>query len=349
MDNYYYQPPGAGDSGSGGDFGGDSSVLRRAYFLEKAKYERREIRKLGNSVGLAATAYIIVQLIFSYVIMLVPELYDKYQNSALFQMSSTAIFVELFATLLPFAVLALVNKKKYETPLIPAKRLPFSTLLLWTGFGLFCCLCADYLITVINTLFQSIGHSLESPEYSKPDSAFAVVVVILCNTIIPAICEEFSFRCCTLGLLKKYGKGFGVLAVSIMFGLFHGNLIQFIFATLVGLILGFVTVKTDSILPAVLIHAINNILGVLGDAVSFFFNEKAESVSYYFSTLFWIIFGAICLVILAVKGQFRRGESSKEFVPFGNSVFKKLVSFFFVPGMIVPFAFLLLSIFSSIK
>lgn len=48
-------------------------------------------------------------------------------------------------------------------------------------------------------------------------------------------------RCCALGIVKKYGKAFGVVAVSIVFGLIHGNIIQFIFATLVGLILGYVT------------------------------------------------------------------------------------------------------------
>lgn len=70
-------------------------------------------------------------------------------------------------------------------------------------------------------------------------------------------------RCCCVQLLRKYGNGFAVLSISIVFGLLHGNVIQFVFAFLVGLILGYITVKTDSVVPAILVHALNNGMSVI--------------------------------------------------------------------------------------
>lgn len=69
------------------------------------------------------------------------------------------------------------------------------------------------------------------------------MIALIGTAIVPAICEEFAMRCCCVQLLRKYGNGFAVLSISIVFGLLHGNVIQFVFAFLVGLILGYITVK----------------------------------------------------------------------------------------------------------
>ncbi len=349
MDNYYYRPPGVDVNADGGENRKiDYAALNALNYMEKAKHERREIRRLGNIIGLAGTAYVIVQIISVLLIRSSSVLYDKFMNSVIFQDAFAAIAVEVFALLVPFSIVALVCKKNYETSIIPSKPLPFSKIILWVFFGVFCCLCGDYLITILTSLFDSIGHSLEVPDYPKPDSALAVLIVVVCNSVIPAICEEFSLRCCTLGLLKKYGKAFGVVAVSILFGLLHGNMVQFVFATVIGLILGYITVKTDSIVPAVLIHGLNNGISVISDASAYFFGEETQDYISYYMMMFLLAAGVISLAILALKGQFKREKTETEFVPYKNSFGKKLASFFFVPGMIFPFLYLGFSIVSSI-
>lgn len=151
-----------------------------------------------------------------------------------------------------------------------------------------------------------------------------------------------------VGILRKYGKGFAVAAIAIIFGLVHGNIVQFIFASLIGVILGYVTVKTDNILPAIFIHAFNNGMSVLVNVLKFAtggkdVDQKATVVVF----LFWLVFGAVCTVILTFKKELKREERVIR-EPYANSFGQKLSSFFFVPAMIVPFGFFAFSILSTI-
>ena len=318
------------------------------YYIEKARLERKQIRKAGNAIGLAMTAYVLVQLAASLVLS-IDGLYEKYLSSPIFQASFNTIAVELCALVIPFGIMALINKKNYESDLIPAEKLPFGRACLWVGFGMLCCIGADYVVGILVTIFDSFGYTLTQPETADPNTLFACIMSVVSTAIVPALCEEFSLRCCSLGLVKKYGKGFGVFCVSLVFGLLHGNVIQLVFATLVGLILGFVTVKTNSIVPAVLIHAFNNGMAVAGDVFVYAFGESANEYSTYAMFAFWFIVGVLCAAILALKGQFKKDIKSINYEPYQNSALKKAATFFFVPGMIIPFLFLVFETLMSVE
>jgi membrane protease YdiL (CAAX protease family) len=58
-----------------------------------------------------------------------------------------------------------------------------------------------------------------------------------------------------LGAMKKaMPKWVAVLLSSLIFGLLHANPIGIIYATLFGILLGFIAVKFNSILPAIICH-----------------------------------------------------------------------------------------------
>ena len=319
------------------------------YFIEKARLERKQIRRAGNAIGLAMTAYVLVQILASSIFWFSDDLYNKYMESPIFQASFNTIAIELCALVIPFGIMALINKKKYESDLIPTEKLPFGRICLWVGFGMLCCIGADYVVGILVVIFDSFGHTLTQPETAPPNTLFSCIVSVVSTAVVPALCEEFSLRCCSLGLVKKYGKGFGVFCVSLVFGLLHGNVIQLVFATLVGIILGFVTVKTDSIIPAVLIHAFNNGMAVAGDVFVYAFGESADEYSTYVLFAFWFIVGVFCTAILAIKGQLKRNIQNVTYEPYSNSPLKKVATFFFVPGMIIPFLFLIFETMMSVE
>lgn len=78
------------------------------------------------------------------------------------------------------------------------------------------------------------------------------------------VVEEIIFRGGVLRGLEKYGKGFAVLFSALLFGVFHGNLLQSPYAFLVGLVLGYVTVEYN-VLWAMVLHMVNNL--ILGDTL----------------------------------------------------------------------------------
>ena len=81
--------------------------------------------------------------------------------------------------------------------------------------------------------------------------------------LAPAICEELAFRGFILSGLRRMGHKWGaILLTSAFFGLAHGILQQSIGAAAIGVVIGYVAVKTGSLLPGVLYHAVHNGLSV---------------------------------------------------------------------------------------
>lgn len=94
-------------------------------------------------------------------------------------------------------------------------------------------------------------------------SSAPLMTVIFLMAVIPSICEELAFRGFIFGgLIRDRGKLRAVLVSAIMFGISHGVLQQSICATLMGLLLGCIAMKTGSVLPGILIHLANNTLSV---------------------------------------------------------------------------------------
>jgi sodium transport system permease protein len=88
--------------------------------------------------------------------------------------------------------------------------------------------------------------------------------VVLVVAAVPAVCEELAFRGFIFTGLRKTGSAWRAICVSaIFFGLSHGILQQSLIACLIGVLLGWLTLQTGSILPGMVFHLVHNALGVL--------------------------------------------------------------------------------------
>ena len=91
-------------------------------------------------------------------------------------------------------------------------------------------------------------------------------VLIVC--VVGPFVEELVFRKQLIDRTRIYGEELSVLFSAIMFGLFHGNLKQGVYAALLGLLLGYVYLRTRNILYNFGIHAcVNFVGGVIAPAV----------------------------------------------------------------------------------
>lgn len=103
-------------------------------------------------------------------------------------------------------------------------------------------------------------------------------MVLFVFAITPAVCEEFLFRGFVLSAFHRSSRTWAVIVSALMFGLMHvltSNILaieRFLPTTFMGLILGFVAVRTGSIWPGMLLHALHNgLLLTLG-----YFQEEVE-------------------------------------------------------------------------
>ena len=94
-----------------------------------------------------------------------------------------------------------------------------------------------------------------------------VPTALLLFAVIPAVCEEFAFRGFILsGLGRGHPVRAAVVMSALLFGFMHVliSLFQQLFnATLLGLLIGLLAVRSRSILPGIVFHVLNNTLAVL--------------------------------------------------------------------------------------
>ena len=94
-------------------------------------------------------------------------------------------------------------------------------------------------------------------------STIEVILLVVSTAVIPGIVEEIMFRGIILTNLIPYGRGMAIVCSAFLFGLMHMNPSQFFYTTLMGIVLGYIYVRTRSIWICVLIHFTNNALGIL--------------------------------------------------------------------------------------
>lgn len=87
----------------------------------------------------------------------------------------------------------------------------------------------------------------------------------IATVILPPLVEEVIFRGLILQYLGRAGATFLVanLIQSVLFGIFHMNLVQGIYTTLIGFLLGYLAYRYDSILVPMALHAAYNLFGTL--------------------------------------------------------------------------------------
>lgn len=84
-------------------------------------------------------------------------------------------------------------------------------------------------------------------------------MLYLVGALLPAICEEFFFRGYLLQLmLKRFSYTSSIITVSLIFALMHFQVVAFIPLFIFGIILSVLTLKTQRIIYAVIVHFANN-------------------------------------------------------------------------------------------
>jgi sodium transport system permease protein len=84
---------------------------------------------------------------------------------------------------------------------------------------------------------------------------------VLALIILPALCEEIAFRGLILtGLRRRFRTWTAVLLGAFLFSLYHMNVFQLLPTFFLGVVLGLLTVRSGSVLPAILFHMLHNTL-----------------------------------------------------------------------------------------
>lgn len=284
-------------------------------FTPKTFEEKTKIKKIANIIGgsllalnvIVAFFPFITSFIFSLTGMNIDEIYKVLNDPAFNQFYQIIGSFVMFT--LPFIIFFKVAGYRISDLAIFSKPKKKSFLPLFL-MGIAFCAFANIAVSIAGNIFSAFGINYEVDARENPQGILGFALTFISTAVVPPLVEEFACRGLILGSLRKFGDGFAIIVSSVIFGLMHGNFQQIPFAFLVGLVLGYITVKSGSLWIAVAVHAFNNFIKVFFDYLPETLPVMAQNVMYMVLLAVIMILGIVSLVMLRKNGEEYQIEKS---------------------------------------
>lgn len=286
----------------------DFTALFSNIKTDESFYEKLSIKKSAKAIGLG---FLLMQglILALNTIILTADFVLKASGVGDIGLLSDPMITEtqqILFSILSFTLPFIISFKIFSiriSDLISFAKPEKSTVLPCFLFGIGFCSFANIVSSIAGGIFSSFGieYNVDFPE--GPKGILGFIISVIATVITPALVEEFACRGLVLGHLKKYGEGFAIIVSAILFGLVHSNFEQIPFAFLVGLVLGFITVKSGSIWPAVIVHAYNNFISIAFDYLLSAFSSQTQNIIYTIFLIINLLVGIIGVLLLKEKNE----------------------------------------------
>lgn len=241
-------------------------------------------KKIGFTIGIALILLVFLQTILAYIFgIILPKFINTDINTLNIILNGLVSCVSLGIVIL---YIYSNIKDKEEAKTISGKKAFEIT---FVGIALIA-----IVQVALSWIYSKIGLNydiFDELSVVPSNTLISNILYLIAIVVIPAIFEELLFRKAIINYSKKYGKAFAVIFSAILFGLFHMNLNQGIFAFLIGIIFGIIAIQTSSIKLTVLLHFLNNLYAALQVILSGFALEMFNNI-----ILAVIIFAIIILI-----------------------------------------------------
>lgn len=210
----------------------------------------------GFALFILAVVVLGVQAVIEY---FVQNYYPSLSESDWYVWVVTAVSLELIG----FPIYYLLIRKIPDSPKGEAVKLKPLTF-----FGIFfICTAGMYITNFFSTILNFMISAIKGEELLNPvaeaimDGNF--VVTLIYAAVIAPIFEELIFRKLLLDKLRRFGDIPAILMTGFAFGLFHLNLSQFFYAAVLGFIFAYVTLRTNTVKYAIVLHMMINFIAAI--------------------------------------------------------------------------------------
>ena len=290
-----------GQASASGVFSGEEN----GYYRDRYRGTRSRKPETGFQLGLKAIGvsalaiglYFIVTLSVSMLALIVGSVLEGIRNVGsfgVFRLYTDDLWLNLgnaFGIAAAFAAcFGIWHKQVQFRPAGPVDRLsllPMGILAASLSVGL----------NGVLSLLELYRFSPTFQEVSEMQVSVPVWLGILSYAVLAPLGEEFLFRGVVYGQLRRVCSAPVAIAVSALaFGLFHGNLVQFVYATLLGAVMALVRELYGTLWASVVFHAIANLFvyAVLD------LSPVGEAFVTAPVTLFFLGISAVCLVFMVI-------------------------------------------------
>ncbi len=283
------------------------------------RQEKSKIRKYYNIAGFGALGHIVLSNVLVLVFMLLwfavcavvdaartgaemPENYDLLLEDY-FMNSSSSIAMNLSVYMICNIVIALIGLKCSKTPissLFQTTNLKASTMVGYMFIAIGLQQICGYLAYFITVIMESAGVTAFEADFSTTTDIKSVMLMAIYTCIVAPVTEELLFRGFFLKNLSRVSQRFGIVASAVLFGLWHENIAQFVLAFFVGIFMGYLTVKHNSIVPAIICHMTVN------TASELFSLAETYGLDALYGIMDWVymgisLFGIILLIVMLLR------------------------------------------------
>ncbi len=168
-------------------------------------------------------------------------------------------FAPIYLAAMPVGMLIMRGMPKAQ---LEKQSLSASQLVKLIFISLFMMYGGNMLATVLSSLIGGLfgGGPADVPiqDFITGESVWLKILVMV---ILAPIMEELIFRKQLIDRMAPYGGKLAVVSSALLFGLFHGNFNQFVYASALGLVLGYVYYKTGKLRYSIGLHMGVNFLG----------------------------------------------------------------------------------------
>ena len=220
------------------------------------KIARRRFTRVGLSFAVIFAITLLLQVVmYSWIHISQPAWGDD--EWVIWVMS----FVPLYLVAVP-AGLLILRKVPLQRP-TETEHWSFGRLAALFPLCLFLMYCGSFIGVCVNWLVQLIIPKAQgaNPVSDMITASDVLTWRILFVVILAPIFEEFLFRRQIIDRTRVYGEKRAILLSSIMFGLFHGNISQMFYAFLLGLVFGYVYLRTGKLRYSIILHMLINFMG----------------------------------------------------------------------------------------
>lgn len=269
--------------------------------------QRRELRSAAGFIGvmmlvLTATmqfTYTIVALVLTWVGFLAPNALTMDQLG-LDNTTYLCVYACVYALAMGLPLLLVLGRRHLFSLKPRIQALAFGNTLLGLLAAVGGCMGANIVTSILLTILENWGIPIpEMPEMME-QTPISLLLNIFVIAVLPALLEEAVFRGCVLRVLRPFGDGLAVVVSAFLFALMHGNIRQIPFAFIVGLLLGWLYVVTNSIVLPMLVHFTNNALSVVMEYMAFNLSEFGTNVFYGGIIYGLTAIGSVAAVLLLV-------------------------------------------------
>ncbi len=218
---------------------------------------RKTMSMLGISYFLLMLFYIVASMIISSVLAI--AFIDVYQESwviwVINALSLYAVAFPLFYVivnrLIPFKV-----KVPQKVGISAKQAFVFMIFMLGAAYTF------NFITVILQTVITELtGLSAPNVVEEMFDSGHVWAFISAC--IIAPIGEEILFRKILHSKMGHLGDVCYIITSGVLFGLFHGNLSQLLYAVALGCVFAYVYVRTGEIFIPIALHFIMNVVGIM--------------------------------------------------------------------------------------